>query len=143
MKKQQAELFGMDHEWPRLIKQAEASSTWKLSEYFAARVRHRRTSESYRRGIARFVDWCDRHGVTGLSKVEPHVISEYLASVRKPNLTVVRFLFDWLVGGKVIPWNPARFRSSPEMTSEQARQIVDLIEIAAWHVFRDRITTVH
>lgn len=55
----------------------------------------------------------------------------------KQNLAAIRMLFDWLVVGQVVPFNPAssvrgpRFTSMkgkmPVLSAEEARQLLDAI----------------
>ena len=64
--------------------------------------------------MLRFAAWCERRGVT-LDRVEPVVVAAHVeepsrtlspASV-KQHLAALRMLFDWLVVGQVLVFNPA------------------------------------
>jgi hypothetical protein len=139
MKKEQVN-GAVDGQLPGLIIRAEKLSTHRYVEYFVDRVRNPRRLESVGRGIMRFVNYCEHHGVMDLSKVEPKLVSDYVAKTKRPNLAAIRILFDWLVVGKVIPWNPAKFKQNPELTEEEADNILDFIEVLVWSAVGNKPT---
>ena len=103
----------------------------------------------------RFADWCGHHGIP-LAKVEPIVVAAYVeeltrklapASV-KQHLAALRMLFDWLVVGQVLPFNPAssvrgpkhvvRKGKTPVLSAEEARGLLDGIDLSTLAGLRDR-----
>ena len=83
-------------------------------EFFTAHIRNRNTRLAYLAAVRRFAEWCERRGLA-LDQVEPMVVAAYVeqltaalspASV-KQHLAALRMLFDWLVVGQVLPFNPA------------------------------------
>ena len=103
----------------------------------------------------RFADWCGHHGIP-LAKVEPMVVAAYVeeltgklapASV-KQHLAAIRMLFDWLVVGQVLPFNPAssvrgpkhvvRKGKTPVLSVEEARGLLDGIDLSTLAGLRDR-----
>ena len=96
-----------------------------------------------------------RH-ITELSGIQPMHVAAYveklLKSYSKPSvkqsLAAVRMLFDWLVVGQVVPLNPAaavrgpkhvvRRGKTPVLAAEEARQLLDSIDISSVVGLRDR-----
>ena len=111
--------------------------------------------EAYLVAVWRFADWCGHHGIP-LTRVEPMVVAAYveeltrklaLASV-KQHLAAIRMLFDWLVVGLVLPFNPAssvrgpkhavRKGKTPVLSAEEARGLLDGIDLSTLAGLRDR-----
>ena len=83
-------------------------------EFFTAHIRNPNTRLAYLAAVRRFAQWCERRGLV-LHQVEPMIVAAYVeqlsgilapASV-KQHLAALRMLFDWLVVGQVLPFNPA------------------------------------
>ena len=90
-------------------------------EFFTAHIRNPNTRLAYLSAVRRFAEWCERRGVA-LDQVEPMVVAAYIeqlsgalapASV-KQHLAALRMLFDWLVVGQVLPFNPASSVRGPK-----------------------------
>ena len=90
-------------------------------EFFTAHIRNPNTRLAYLAAVRRFAKWCERRGVA-LDQVEPMVVAAYIeqlsgalapASV-KQHLAALRMLFDWLVVGQVLPFNPASSLRGPK-----------------------------
>ncbi len=103
---------------PRARTPALFSSTERAErrfwEFFTAHIRNPNTRLAYLAAVRRFAEWCERRGLA-LDQVEPMVVAAYIeqlfgalapASV-KQHLAALRMLFDWLVVGQVLPFNPA------------------------------------
>ena len=124
-------------------------------EFFTVHIRNRNTRHAYLVAVWRFADWCGRHGIP-LARVEPMVVAAYIeeltgklspASV-KQHLTALRMLFDWLVVGQVLPFNPARSVRGPKhvvkrgktpvLFAEEARGLLDGIDLSSLAGLRDR-----
>ena len=62
---------------------------------------------------SQFFAWCERHRVWTLDAVNPIVVATYIenhegtAPTVKQHLAAIRMLFDWLVVGQELPFNPA------------------------------------
>ena len=90
-------------------------------EFFTAHIRNPNTRLAYLAAVRRFAEWCERRGLA-LDQVEPMVVAAYIeqltgalapASV-KQHLAALRMLFDWLVVGQVLPFNPASSVRGPK-----------------------------
>lgn len=140
---------------PSLIRSAGPEAEARFLEFFAARLRNRNTRQAYVRAAERFLGWCDACSI-GLAEIEPlHVAAyvELLAQYRsaptvKQHLAAVRHLFDWLVTGQVVRFNPAssvrgpthtvRRGKTPVLTRDEARQLLGSIEPSSPIGLRDR-----
>jgi site-specific recombinase XerC len=73
---------------------------------------------------------------------------EHVAPTVKARLAAIRHLFDWLVTGQVVPVNPASSVRGPSHTAtpgkapvlspEEARALIDSIEVTTIVGLRDR-----
>ena len=137
-------LFGVSEEAQR-----------KFWEFFTVNIRNPNTRCAYLIAAWRFADSCGHHGIP-LAKVEPMVVAAYVeeltrklapASV-KQHLAAVRMLFDWLVVGQVMPFNPAssvrgpkhvvKEGKTPVLSAEEARGLLDGIDLSTLAGLRDR-----
>ena len=90
-------------------------------EFFTAHIRNRNTRLAYLAAVRRFAGWCERRGLA-LDQAEPVVVAAYvedLTRARSPatveqHLAALRMLFDWLVVGQVLPFNPASSVRGPK-----------------------------
>ncbi len=132
-------------------KQAQRKS-W---EFFTAHIRNPNTRRAYLIAVWRFAYWCGHHGVP-LAKVEPMVVAAYVeeptgklsAASVKQHLAAIRMLFDWLVVGQILPFNPAssvrgpkhvvRKGKTPVLSAEEARGLLDGIDLSSLAGLRDR-----
>ncbi len=127
----------------------------KFWEFFTAHIRNPNTRRAYLIATWRFADWCGFHRIP-LAKVEPMVVAAYVeeltgklapASV-KQHLAAIRMLFDWLVVGQVLPFNPAssvrgpkhvvKRGKTPVLSAEEARGLLDRIDLSTLAGLRDR-----
>lgn len=140
---------------PAIVAQAGERAGRRFIEFFTANIRNRNTRIAYARAVARFFDYCDERGLR-LSTIEPVAVAAYienLAAVRsaptvKQNLAAIRMLFDWLVVGQVVPFNPAasvrgpkhvvKRGKTPVLTADQARKLLDSIDTETVVGLRDR-----
>ena len=106
--------------------------------------------------MAEFLAWCEEHGGRSIEAVQPlHVAAwiemqtkEHAAPTAKARLAAIRHLFDWLVTGQVVPANPASSVRGPSHTvtacktpvlsPEEARALIDSIEVTTVVGLRDR-----
>jgi site-specific recombinase XerD len=140
---------------PAVIAAAGERAGRRFIEFFTANIRNRNTRLAYARAVGQFFAWCDRRGL-GLSDLEPVIVSIYIEELQrthsaptvKQHLAAIRMLFDWLVIGQVLSANPAaavrgpkylaRHGKTPVLRAEEARHLLDSIQIATLAGLRDR-----
>jgi len=141
---------------PALIEQAGVRAQLRFLEFFTATIRNRHTRRAYARAAHDFLTWCQAAGVSSLMAVQPlHVATwieqqaqTYAAPTVKQRLAALRHLFDWLVIGQIVPSNPtaavrgpshsARQGKTPVLDAQEARQLLDSIDINTSIGLRDR-----
>jgi site-specific recombinase XerD len=144
------------HIVPALIAAAGERASRRFLEFFAANIRNPHTRRAYGRAVAEFLAWCDDNRVPSVAAVQPlHVAAwiemqsqEHAAPTAKARLAAIRHLFDWLVMGQVVPVNPASSvrgpshtvtaGKTPVLSPEQARALIDSIEVTTIVGLRDR-----
>jgi len=125
-------------------------------EFFTANIRNPNTRKAYARAAAEFAAWCDQAGLQELQEIEPVNVAAYVetlllrlaASSVKQHLAAIRMLFDWLVIGQVVATNPAssvrgprhsvRKGKTPVLAAEEARAMLDAIDVSTPIGLRDR-----
>ena len=140
---------------PRLFLDAGQQGWFRFVEFFTARIRNRNTRLAYGRAVRQFCDWCDVHKLS-LPHLNPVLIAAYIEEKQehlsrpsvKQHLAAIRMLFDFLVTGQVVPMNPAssvrgpkhvvKKGTTPVLTAEEARQLLDSIETDTIAGLRDR-----
>jgi integrase/recombinase XerC len=141
---------------PQLVRQAEPHVQARFLEFFAATIRNANTRRAYARGCADFLAWCAAHQVTALSQIQPLHVAAWIEKLGrslsvptvKQRLASVRHLFDWLVLTQVVQHNPAisvrgpshsiRRGKTPVLAPDEARALLDLIDISTPGGMRDR-----
>lgn len=124
-------------------------------EFFTANIRNKHTRTAYLAAAGRFSAWCSSRGLS-LEQVQPIHVSGYVeqltslvsAPTVKQHLAALRMLFDWLVVGQVIPFNPAhavrgpkhsvKRGKTPVLSEEQARTLIQSIDTNSLIGLRDR-----
>ncbi len=138
---------------PALFAPTEAAATRTL-EFFALTLRNPHTRRAYAHAVGEFAHWCATHGLTDLRAVQPLHVAGYVESLTlaapsvKQRLAALRHLFDWLVVGQVLASNPAsavrgprhsvKKGKTPVLTAEEARALLDAIEVDSPVGLRDR-----
>jgi len=140
---------------PQFISAAGARARFRFVEFFAAHVRNANTRAAYYRAVCQFADWCASKRLD-LASLNPVWIAAYIEELQalrpepsvKQALAAIRMLFDWLVIGHVIPFNPAssvrgprysvRRGKTPVLDAEQARHLLDSIKAGKLIGLRDR-----
>lgn len=140
---------------PRLFLDPGETSWRRFVEFFTANIRNRNTREAYLRAAVRFADWCERHRLS-LGQLSPPLIAAYVEELGathsrptvKQHLAAVRMLLDYLVVGQALPLNPAASVRGPKhvvargkapvLTREQARQLLESIDVSTIGGLRDR-----
>lgn len=141
---------------PAMIASADDRAQRRFLEFFAVTIRNPHTRRAYARATGEFLAWCDVRGVASISEVQPlHVAAwieelgrEVSAPTVKQRLAGVRHLFDWLVTGQVVATNPAasvrgpahsvRRGKTPVLAPEEARRLLDAIDVTTPAGLRDR-----
>jgi site-specific recombinase XerD len=139
---------------PAAIANAGDHAARRFLEFFAAQIRNKNTRMAYYRAACSFFAWVEQHRIGEL--VEPVHVAAYIeglqATAAKPtvkqHLAAIRMLFDWLIIGQVLAVNPAhavrgpkhvvRRGKTPVLTEEQARHLLDSIDITTLVGLRDR-----
>jgi len=125
-------------------------------DFFTAQVRNDHTRRAYLNAVRRFTAWCDTRGIRELSQVRAYDVAAFLKDLEgqvspptvKQHLAALRMLFDWLVTGQILPLNPAhavrgpryavKKGKTPVLTPEEARALLDSIDVSTVMGLRDR-----
>ena len=125
-------------------------------EFFTANIRNPNTRKAYAKAIGDFAIWCQLNSLQELGVIEPTHVAAYVEQLQgrlappsvKLNLAALRMLFDWLVVGQVMPMNPAssvrgprhsvRKGKTPVLAAEEARALLDAIDVSTLAGLRDR-----
>ncbi|MGJ7582875.1 tyrosine-type recombinase/integrase [Variovorax sp. RHLX14] len=140
---------------PALFRPTPAAAKRTL-EFFTANIRNPNTRRAYVHAVTGFGTWCSAHGIQDLASVGPIHVATYIEQLQgrlsapsvKQHLAALRVLFDWLVVGQVIPMNPAssvrgpqhsvRKGKTPVLAAEEARDMLDAIDVSTVVGLRDR-----
>jgi site-specific recombinase XerC len=141
---------------PALIAAAGERASMRFLEFFAANIRNPHTRRAFARAAEKFLAWCSVPGAPSIAAVQPvHVATWIEAATRelaapsvKQRLAAIRHLFDCLVTGQVVPVNPAgsvrgprhvvTSRQTPVLDPEEARALLDSIDVSTHVGLRDR-----
>ena len=141
--------------WPSLIVRAGAAAQERFLEFFVATIRNKNTREAYFRAISRFLKWADERHLE-LEEIRPIHVASYIEGFTvgladpsvKQHLAAIKMLFDWMVTGQIVPFNPAssvrgpkhvvKKGKTPVMTAEEARQLIESIGVDSVVGLRDR-----
>ncbi|CAM2064226.1 Tyrosine-type recombinase/integrase [Sulfidibacter corallicola] len=106
---------------PAIIERVGTHAKERFLEYFAATIRNPNTRAAYSRAVERFLQWVQIHE-TDLIAIRPLMVAAYIeqltrelqpASV-KQHLAAIKGLFDYLVTGQVMSFNPAASVRGPK-----------------------------
>ena len=140
---------------PGIVAQAGPRAGRRFVEFFTAEIENDHTRAAYARAIARFLMWCEGAGLT-LEQIEPILVATYIKRLGrqlsktsvKQHLAAIRHLFDYLVTGQVIPFNPAasvrgpkhkaKRGKTPVLSAEDTRRLLDSIPTTTVVGLRDR-----
>jgi len=141
---------------PALIAAAGDRSALRFLEFFTVNIRNPNTRAAYGHAAGAFLRWCEGRGIAELRLVQPVHVAAYVeqlsreraAPTVKQHLACLRMLFDWLVTGQVIPFNPAHAvrgprhsvskGATPMISSVEARELLDSMDAATVVGLRDR-----
>ncbi len=140
---------------PEPIARAGESAARRYLEFFTANIRNANTRAAYSVAVERFFVWTERHG-WGLEQLEPMHVAAYVellarelaAPSVKQHLAAIRMLFDWLVVGHVVRFNPAAAVRGPKyvthrgktpvLSTEEARKLLESVPTDTIVGLRDR-----
>jgi site-specific recombinase XerD len=143
--------------WPaaRLIANEGDAAGWRYVEFFTANINNAHTRRAYARACARFFAWCEQRGLT-LTAIRPFDVAAWVNALQenhgapgvKQQLAAVRMLFDWLITGQVVPFNPAsavrgpkhvvKTGKTPVLDGVEWRKLIDSIPTETARDLRDR-----
>jgi site-specific recombinase XerD len=140
---------------PALIADAGEQAAWRYIDFFTANIRNPNTRRAYARACQKFFAWCDERGLS-LPAIRPFDVSTYIeyrqqthsAPDVKQQLAAIRMLFDWLITGQVVPYNPAsavrgpkhvvNVGKTPVLEGNEWRKLIDSIPTEDVRDLRDR-----
>lgn len=140
---------------PAIIAGEGQRASKRFLEFFTANIRNHNTRLSYMRAISPFLAWCEERGLE-LRQVEPIAVAAYIERLTqerapqtvKQHLAAIRMLFDWLVTGQIVPFNPAasvrgprysiRKGKTPVLSAQETRKLLDSIDTSHVVGLRDR-----
>ena len=140
---------------PAIIADVGDRATYRFLEFFTANIRNKNTRAAYARALTPFLAWCEKHG-RGLAIIDPVSIAAYIEQLGtthskptvKQHLAAIRMLFDWMVTGGILPFNPAssvrgpkyvvKKGKTPVLSPEEARALLDSIDVTDLSGLRDR-----
>ncbi|HKC65069.1 MAG TPA: tyrosine-type recombinase/integrase [Pyrinomonadaceae bacterium] len=140
---------------PATIAGEGRKATKRFLEFFTAHIRNPNTRLSYMRAISSFLAWCEERGAS-LHKIEPIMVAAYIEQITqerapqtvKQHLAAIRMLFDWLVTGQIVPFNPTasvrgprysiKKGKTPVLSAQETRKLLDSIDTSHVVGLRDR-----
>jgi len=141
---------------PLAIIGAGDRASWRFIEFFTANIRNKNTRAAYAQAVTQFFKWCEARHIIALETIRPVIIAAYVEELQstrsaptvKQHLAAIKMLFDWLVIGQVLPMNPAssvrgprhvvKRGKTPVLTADQARQLLDSVNVNTIVGLRDR-----
>lgn len=141
---------------PSIIMRAGNSAMTRYLEFFAVTIRNKNTRAAYVTACRKFFESCETYGLYDLLDIEPlhvatyieHMSQQYAEPTVKQNLAAIRKMFDWMVTGQFISINPAhsvkgpslstKKGKTPVLTQEEARRLLNSIELKNEVAYRDR-----
>lgn len=148
---------------PQQIADMGDEAAWRFIEFFTARIPNDNTRDGYLRDTHRFFAWLARISLD-FKEVRPPHVAAYIKELEtkdglskatiKRRLSALRMLFDYLVIGQVIPFNPttsvqgpklkrgpnesSQRGKTPVLSGEDARALLDSIDVSSVVGLRDR-----
>jgi site-specific recombinase XerD len=140
---------------PALIAAAGEDAAWRYVDFFTANIRNPNTRRAYARACIRFFAWCEERGLV-LDGIRSFDVATYIETLQlthaapsvKQQLAAVRMLFDWLITGQVVPFNPAaavrgpkhvvKVGVTPVLEGGEWRRLIEAIPTEAVRDLRDR-----
>jgi site-specific recombinase XerD len=148
--------------WPLLLIRAGTAAQERFVEFFAATIRNKNTRSAYFRAVCRFLKWADERDLE-LEEIRPVHVAAYVEMFGdetqddglpfspptiKQHLAAIKMLFDYLVTGQIMPFNPAaavrgpRYSTkrgkTPVLTAPEAKELIESIDLSTVVGLRDR-----
>src|SRR5271154_518033 len=135
---------------------ARPEAKTRMPTFFSPHIRNPNPRRAYREAVRQFSGFCAELGIGDLAQVEPVHVAAFVEAQLKQNskptvkqrLAALRMLFDWMVVGQVLPVNPAHAVRGPQHTqrrgktpvlgADEARELLDAIDIDSLPGLRDR-----
>jgi integrase/recombinase XerD len=144
--------LALPHPHAMILRAGEAGK-FAWDEFYSGQLRNRHTRMAYLQAVRRFLAWVEPHEPE-LLRITPGLMGRYFDEQelsipsKKLHLSALRRFFDLLVQRHVIVLNPAlsvrteRYESiegkTPEITTDQARKLLNSIELKQVADFRDK-----
>jgi integrase/recombinase XerD len=148
---------------PELFANAGERGRERYMEFFTAQIRNSNTRAAYGVAVGRFSAWCQEKGF-GLRELTPVHVATYIEHLCRDNgqsgkkklsnptikqhLAAIRMLFDYLVIGQIVPFNPAasvrgpkykiKKGKTPVLSGEETKQLLAGIDTSCLIGLRDR-----
>ena len=140
---------------PAIVKRAGPAAAEQVVEFFTGQISNPNTRAAYAKAVTHFFNWCGERGLE-LDQISPVTVAAYVEelqdSYRAPtirqHLAAIRRLFDWLVVGQVVSWNPTaavrgpthvvKRGKTPVLQPEEVRLLFDAIDTSTVGGLRDR-----
>lgn len=147
---------------PAVIAAAGEKAGRRFFEFFTAGIENKHTREAYARDVTQFLEWANARGLD-LASIDPMTVAAYVKLLQEPKdeggmecskpttkrkLAAVRMMFDYLVTGGILPFNPAssvrgpkyttKRGKTPVLSADQARELIDSIDTKTLIGLRDR-----
>ena len=140
---------------PSIISDSGRRAKKRFAEFFAAQISNASTRRAYTSATRRFLGWCEEQGL-GLQNLEPVAAAAYIEGMKgelstptvKQHLSALRALFDWLVTGHVVEFNPfapvktpryaPKTGKTPVLYEDDARALLESIDTSTVVGLRDR-----
>ncbi len=140
---------------PSVIEAAGEQASRRFIEFFTAQIRNKGTRAAYRYAVEQFFGWCHLNDIV-FSKIQPIVVAVYVETLAnrlsaptvKLHLAAIKMLFDYLVTGQIVAFNPVssvkgpkhvvKKGKTPVLDATEARQLLDAIDISTIVGLRDR-----
>ena len=141
---------------PALVTASGAQAETRFWEFFTVTIRNPNTRAAYARAAAEFCAFVEAGGASDLRQVQPIHVAAYVETLGKTHapstvklrLAAIRMLFDWLVTGQVVPFNPAtsvkgpkhvvKRGKTPVLDRADARLLLESIDTESVVGLRDR-----
>ena len=140
---------------PGIVQRAGPVAAERMVEFFTSQIRNVNTREAYAKAVTQFFNWCDERGLE-LYQISPVAVAIYIDEMQdvyraptiKQHLAAIRRLFNWLVVGQVIAWNPTaavrgpthivKRGKTPVFQPAEVRLLLDSIDTSTVGGLRDR-----
>ena len=141
---------------PAIVERAGQMAAERVVEFFTpAQIPNPNTRAAYAKAVIRFFTWCDERGLE-LDQISSFAVAIYVEEMQdvhraptvRQHLAAIRRLFDWLVVGQVVPWNPTaavrgpthvvKRGKTPVLQPAEVRMLLDSIDTSPVGGLRDR-----